>query len=530
MTFAEYNTDDYFNNKDSTADGLIKAAYDEGKTREEVEKSLSPLWKEDKKGNVKKALDTYYKIEEPKAEEKTAPKVEEMTQTTEALKPEEKKENETTSAIRTKDKNFMEGQNAIQDVAEDEEMKRQKELEQQRWEETNNRMKKTGEAFGSIDDKLIDQLPTFMWRRYQNGEFGDPKSSDAKLRLAYFAINNVVSKLKMVANADAAARGQGTLFQNTESAYDQYQNSNLAQGLENRWSKYKQETQAAIDLAKQEGTDEQDLQSSIAKISSNNRLNTAFNMMNENQKAYTLQVLSRIGGDIGNMNNKDFVNTLIGYATSGDNLSWQEAAELLVARFGKDAIGVIKSANENGATEGGEEVTAGVTGSQTKTTLSDGSTVETSGKLGTMTDDDYKNLTSKADTLIKDYYNGKIDKATFEKDYGALVSFMDSHKAYKTFKGNIKSIKDIYKENKPYEAKEIFGEKKYKDGLKSVEYFEKDPSLFEYFKNTENPNYLEAKEKSKNIKDIKAYNKALEHYNKLKDTKGGKGLTLVDKW
>ena len=73
MNFAEYNTDENFKGN-SNADELVKLAFDEGKTRDEVETSLSPLWKEDKKGNVKKALDKYYttapkaKAEEPKKE------------------------------------------------------------------------------------------------------------------------------------------------------------------------------------------------------------------------------------------------------------------------------------------------------------------------------------------------------------------------------------------------------------------------------------------------------------------------------
>ena len=58
MTFAEYNTDENFN-RPSNAMELVKLGFNEGKTREEIENSLSPLWKEDKKGNVKKALDTY---------------------------------------------------------------------------------------------------------------------------------------------------------------------------------------------------------------------------------------------------------------------------------------------------------------------------------------------------------------------------------------------------------------------------------------------------------------------------------------
>ena len=240
------------------------------------------------------------------------------------------------SKLDKKTQTFMDGQNAISYTQEDTENKRQDEKLGERWEARMKNMNKMSDAMKNVDDHLIDQLPTFMWRRYQNGEFGDVGSKDAKLRLAYFAINNVVSKLKMIANADAAARGQGTLFQNTESAYDQYQASNLAQGLENRWNKYKQETQSAMDLAKEGGMSEEALTDSIATISSNNRLQSAFNQMNERQKVFALQVLGELGDKLGNMNDSDFANTLMAMSYSGDSLDYKEAAGMLIYRFVKD--------------------------------------------------------------------------------------------------------------------------------------------------------------------------------------------------
>ena len=526
-TFDSYNTDEAYKDKGTTAKGLVEAYKKDNPegTKDDFYAKLNKTWAQDKDGHVKNAVEEAFKVTPKKEEVK-----EEVKETEKPAEPFKENETpETTSKISQKDETFMEGQNAISETQEDAENNRQKELEHQRWLATNDRMQKSGEAFGKIDDKLVAQLPTFMLKRYADGEFGDPKSSDAKLRLAHFMINGIQSKLKTASNLAAINAGRSPVFADTTSDYEKYQQTNLGQGLENRWNKYKQETQTAIDLAKEQGEDEQQLQSSIAKISSNNRLQSAFNMMNENEKVYTLRVLSKIGNEIGSMSNKDFVNTLIGYATSGDNLTWQEAAELLVARFGKDALGAIKDANADGVTEGAQESTAGFGGTTTKTTLSDGTEITTSGKLGGMTDDDYDKLESKATQLIKDYYSGKIDKTTFEKDYGALYNMMQSHKIYNK-KKTIKSIKDIYKENKPYEAKEVFGEKSYKDGIKSIEYFEKDPKLFEYFKNAESPNYLDAKAESKNIKDMKAYNKALEYYNRLKNTKDGKGLTLVGKW
>ena len=231
---------------------------------------------------------------------------------------------------------FLDKNNAIANTQEDKEYDRQEEELGKRWEARMKNIDKMSDSMRNIDDHLIDQLPTFMWRRYQKGEFGDPKSSDAKLRLAYFAINNVVSKLKMFANADAIARGQGQIFGNTESAYDQYQASNLAQGLENRWNKYKQETQSAMDLAKEGGMSEEKITDSIATISSNNRLQSAFNQRNERQKVFALQVLGEIGDKMGNMNDSEFANTLMGMSAMGDSLDYKEAAGMLIYRFIKD--------------------------------------------------------------------------------------------------------------------------------------------------------------------------------------------------
>ena len=123
---------------------------------------------------------------------------------------------------------------------------------------------------------------------------------------------------------------------------------------------------------------------------------------------------------------------------------------------------------------------------------------------------------------MKKIYINESQLSVLSDELNKEVTFYEFFVNTKTF------LKDLL--NKPYEAKEVFGEKDYKDGLKSVEYFEKDKDIFNYFQNAKAPNFLEAKEASKNIKSYKEYEKALKHYNRLKDTKDGKGLTLVGKW
>ena len=257
------------------------------------------------------------------------------------------------SALDAKTQNFMDKQNAIANTQEDTEYERQKEELFKRWDARNENMDKMKESMKNIDDHYLDQLPTFMFRRYQNGEFGDPKGKDAKLRLAYFMLNGLQSKMKQASNLFNNAAGRGAMFDDTTSDYEKLQNSNLQQGLENRWSKYKQETQAAMDLAKQGGMSEEELTDSIAKISSNNRLQSTFNQMNERQKVYALQVLNELGDKLGNMNDEDFANTLMAMSYSGDSLDYKEAAGMLIYRFVKDPEKRDKLLSDMGFGEGG---------------------------------------------------------------------------------------------------------------------------------------------------------------------------------
>ena len=52
MTFAEYNTDDNYDNKngfESSLEELVKLGLAEGKTSDEIKSSLSPKWQKSKK-------------------------------------------------------------------------------------------------------------------------------------------------------------------------------------------------------------------------------------------------------------------------------------------------------------------------------------------------------------------------------------------------------------------------------------------------------------------------------------------------
>jgi hypothetical protein len=363
-TFDSYNTDEAYKDKGTTAKGLVDAYKKDNPngSADDFYAKLNKTWAQDKDGHVKNAVNEAFKAkeevkEEPKAEEKTAPKVEEMTQTTEALKPEEPKkeeksegytsplENEDTG-ISKGDETYMNSVNAILNEEQKKELQKLAKTSADDYNRTMENMERSGDAFKKIDDKLIEQLPTFMFKRFQNGEFGDPKSGDAKLRLAYFAMNNVVSKLKKLYNADSIVRGQGPIFSDTESAYDKYQQTNLEQGLQNRWNKYKAETDSAIEMVKNRNMSEEDALNIINKISMNNRLQNAFNMADANKKAYMIEVLSKVGDKVSNWNDQKFINTLIGAEATGEDVG--NAAVLIGARAGGKILDNFNLVDENG--------------------------------------------------------------------------------------------------------------------------------------------------------------------------------------
>lgn len=419
MTFDEYNTDANYDDDNSSLEKLVEIGLKEGKTSDEIKSSLSPKWQKSKKLGE---FDNYVtKYSKPKTEtEKViteAPK--NNTVITEA-EPETIKQNN----------NAANRQNEDSLTQEQIEYQNQLRNKQQAWDNMLDSAGRQSEAIRNIDDHMVEQLPTFMFKRYSDGEFGDPKSKDAKLRLAHFMINGLGTALS---NMGHKINKDGQM---EESDYEKYQRTNLEEGMNNRWRKYKEETQAAIDLAKQRGVADEDLNETIAKISSNNRLQASFNRMNEQQKAYALQVMSEIGDDLGNMNDEKFANTLFGLMMTGQDVDYKEAAAMLIYRFIKDpdkreaalsklgfsGMGSLGSLGSLGGDV--KNLTAGASGNLKNYQTIDGETIdfnimETKGGK--------EKLRKLMDDLSQRYYDGKIDEETFRKYYEPLYEESRRH-------------------------------------------------------------------------------------------------------
>ena len=437
MTFAEYNTDENFNGNSNAMD-LVKLGKDEGMTENQILTSLSPLWKEDKKGNVRKALDYHF----PKTEEK-----------------EVKTELPESNAEDT-DKNFLNNTNAIQDEAEISEMKRQRELQKERYNNTRKRIEESAETFGNIDDHFVENIPTFMTHAYAKGMFGKPGTADANLRFGHLLADSLgtsLSNISHVINKDGRVE---------ESEWEKIKNTNLSKGLENRWKKYQEETNAAIELAKKRDMTEEEIDDSIATISSNNRLNTAFRMMDENQKVYLMEVANKVGELVGTKDMKDVSNILVGGAITGD-VTKDEVSAIAIAQLVNKSPNMLKNlkskypnnpivemvsamveGNDGGIMqEGLESEYAGIGGTSngTKVSLKDGTNIDP-GKY--MNDAEYKELVSAGDKLSQKYYNGEIDETEFRNEYSKLEKIMNQHGWYSFFKNKgITSADDLIRIN-----------------------------------------------------------------------------------
>ena len=229
---------------------------------------------------------------------------------------------------------YLNKNDKIAETVEEKQLKRLLEHSDANWKQMTDTSAKVRNAYNDIDDKYIEQLPTFMFRRYQNGEFGDisdtstpegrESKKNAQLRLAHFMINGVGTAL---ANASHIIRKDGVQEQ---SDYEKVQGTNLEQGLANRWKKNNAETEEVIKIANKEADNEQDARIYVEQLTRDNMLKSGWNAMDQNQKLYAINVSREIGKMIGDMNVEELSNFITAQALNG-NLSEQQAVVVGIA-------------------------------------------------------------------------------------------------------------------------------------------------------------------------------------------------------
>lgn len=434
MTFAEYNTDTNFDNDKSSLEELVKLGISEGKNSDEIKTSLSPKWQKSKKIGE---FDDYFK-----KYSQTAPKVEEVTEK-ETIEPIKEEKQTSTSYLSGKEKAYNDAQNKRAEQAKQEMLDDIKKDSARNWEEMYNSSLKRADAYKNIDDHYLESLPTFIFRRYQNDEFGDTSTpegkKDAKLRLAYFMINGVGTALQ---NASAVIKGG----QMQESDYEKYKNANMTEGLANHWNKNKADTEGAIKAVEKLYENEQDARLAAEQFTRDRKANTKWNMMDQNQKTYALEVTKEIGDMLGGMDTSELANFIAGSALTGD-MSKDELIAVGLAKLAANSPQILANLPEGSIKDtvmsmiggNGVPVTAGIGGVGGKTD-SNGNQTNLTGNLQNyetingdkvsfdFTDSKAKEkITAITDDLKDKYANGEIDAETFKKYYDPIYSEMIKH-------------------------------------------------------------------------------------------------------
>ena len=448
-TFDSYNTDEAYKDKGTTAKGLV-AAYKKDNpngTAEDFYSKLNKTWAQDKDGHVKNAVAEAFTIEEQKKEE-PKPEEEPVEEFIEEDKPEEKDNKLTAPSLSKGDKNYINDQRNRSENAEIAELNKISGRSDYNYKSLYDTTSKMSDAYKNIDDKLVAQLPTFMFKRFADGEFGDPKSSDAKLRLAHFMLNGVQSKLKLASNLSMANAGKSPMFSDTQSDWEKYQQSNLAKGLENRWKKYEAETENAIQLASKESMTEQEARHTVEQLTRTQNMNTMWNTMDENQKLYAMEVTKKIGDYIGNMDISELANYIAGAAYEG-KMDKDKVVAIGIAKLAEnypDIVDKIKDGSMKDMVMSfiGTGATAGIGGAKTD---SNGNQTNITGNIqnyktigGDEVSFDFSDpkagekIQSVYDDLIKRYKDGEIDEATFKEYYDPMYAESKKHPgSFKTF-------------------------------------------------------------------------------------------------
>lgn len=439
-TFDTYNTDEAYKDKGTTAKGLV-AAYKKDNpngTKEDFYSKLNKTWAQDKDGHVKNAVEEAFKVDTPKEEEK-------VVETVKDTAPEETKTEDNkikTSTLGGGEEQYYNDQKKRSGRAESDALNDIAEKSEYNWQQEYDTMARMSDAYKRIDDKMVEQLPTFMLKRYTDGEFGDPKSSDAKLRLAHFMINGVQSKLKNASNAAMIAAGRSPMFADTTSDWEKYQQSNLAKGMENRWKKYEAETQTAIDLATKEGMKEQDARLAVEQLTRDKNINTVWNMMDSNQKLYAMEVTKKIGDYLGKMDISELGDFIAGAAYEG-TMDKDKVVALGLAKLVEKSPELIEKIKDGEMKDMVMSllpgVSAGVGGAGGKTN-SNGDQTNLTGNLQNYESIDGSSISfdfsdPKANDKIKGeleklktkYINGEIDGETFRKYYDPLYAEGKKH-------------------------------------------------------------------------------------------------------
>lgn len=291
-----------------------------------------------------------------------------------------------------------------------------------------------------IDDGYFNNLPKSILRMYKDGDFGDTSTKEGKKRakntMGLAIVGTLADALGHIGNSVSAVGGITGTYQGGDNFVDKIRKTNLEEGLKNKWEKQRQTTQGAIALVNKRGIDEETAQSEVQKLTSNARMQSQFNRMTQDEKAYAIEVSRMAGEQIGTLSDPEALQLIQGMLATG--ASAKETALILGIRYAPEMAGTLYK-NLTGEEMPsdlseviktlGENVKTGIPDKETnnghKIELSDGSNHD----VGIVFNrEDFDVLSKEANNLEQQWYDGQIDDETYLEKYGAIYNEWGKHK------------------------------------------------------------------------------------------------------
>lgn len=291
-----------------------------------------------------------------------------------------------------------------------------------------------------IDDGYFNNLPKSILRMYKDGDFGDTSTKEGKKRakntMGLAIVGTLADALGNIGNSVSAVGGIAGTYQGGNNFVDKIRKTNLEEGLRNKWEKQKQTTQRAIDLVKKRSMDEEEAQSSVQRLTSNARMQSQFNRMTQDEKAYAIEVARMAGEQIGTLSNPEVLQLMQGMLATG--ASAKETALILGMRYAPEVAGTLYKNLT------GEEMPSDLSevietlGATVKTGIPDKET--NNGHKIKLSDDseydvgitankkDFDVLNKEATNLEQQWLDGQIDDETYLEKYGAIYNEWGKHK------------------------------------------------------------------------------------------------------
>lgn len=151
-----------------------------------------------------------------------------------------------------------------------------------------------------VDAEYLDNLPKSLVAAYTSGRFGDPDSDEAKARLGYFILDNIATGL-----SNFRIGRSSPAFGDKQSKYDAYLSEELKNAVQRKNDTINKTNDATLEILKKGGMSQVDLDNAIAEWSKDETLSNYASQLDATKKANAVLAQKTLGEFLIGMSDED---------------------------------------------------------------------------------------------------------------------------------------------------------------------------------------------------------------------------------